>query len=196
MLDGWDILRLQMARSNFSPVGLSVPSVPAVVWGWKAGGDWGTRDWGGDGDPKERGITSTPSRSRYQQPQPTAQKTETTPSYSVVRRTWSHRAYRACHGTSPIPPLSPSSPAADLFLASSPDTCKKRNTGCSTVTNARLHPSIHIRSMFRSHCTRQVGYCPTLRPCSHTEDGWIRVVEVSEQTAPPMSEEVVEVLEK
>ncbi|UQC74180.1 uncharacterized protein CLUP02_00828 [Colletotrichum lupini] len=32
MLDGWDILRLQMARSNFLSVDLSVPSVTALVW--------------------------------------------------------------------------------------------------------------------------------------------------------------------
>ncbi|KAG7047939.1 hypothetical protein JMJ77_0011277, partial [Colletotrichum scovillei] len=122
----------------------------------------------------------------------------------LLRRQKRHRPTRLCGArgatvhielvnelvTSPFT-LSPA--AADLLLASSLDTCKKRTTGCPTVTNARLYPSTHIRSMFRSQRTRQVGHYPTLRLCSHTEVGWWIAVEVSEQTAPPMSEEVVEV---
>ncbi|EXF80990.1 hypothetical protein CFIO01_06591 [Colletotrichum fioriniae PJ7] len=195
MLDGWDIWRLQMARSNFSSVDLSVPSVTALVWGWKTGGDWGTPDWGET--VTRRNVASPPHP-------PVVDTNNLNPR---LRRKKPRRPTRLCgaHGVTVhielvkelvTSPFTPSSPAADWLLASSPDTCKKRTTDCPTVTSTRSYPSTHIRSMFRSQRTRQVGHCPALRPCVHTEVGWRRAVEVSEQTAPPMSEEVVEAPEE
>ncbi|KAK0376809.1 hypothetical protein CLIM01_05815 [Colletotrichum limetticola] len=166
MLDGWDVLRLQMARSNFLSVDLSVPSVTALVWGWKAGGDWG-------GTVTRRNVASPPHP-------PVVDTSNLNP---LIRRQKRSRLTRLCgaHGATVHialvrelvnSPFTPSPAAADLLLASSLDICKKRTTGCPTVTNARTYPSTHIRSMFRPQCTRHVGHCPTLRPCSHTEVGW------------------------